>query len=536
MSFSPDTLYRTTGIFSGILGRKLRLVFDPRIRAPYTDNYVIHLPNRPDTPYVGREALYAALEHELAHLVFRTDSAALHRFAAVHFPEFLDFFLALLHVLEDERVESLWVRVYPGSQRRFNALYERIAVYPESLLDSVIAVRLGRSELIPMKYHPLVPAIEEALQMVRNRGPAATFVAGYRLMRIIAQYIRQLGPDEAYGLSQFRTFQAPLFRRLPEPPRIQRNVPVPQLVEGREDQLLEAAREEAEQEVETVRARLIEAHATLRPARPPVRRGEVRYVPLAETTRTLRPFTSIVRELTQLFSRVRGREREELAEEGVELDVEEYIEYRALRGRRRVPFFLTEAPAVGMNIVLLVDASRSMAEVGRLERAKRLAYTLALALSRIEGVRFDVLAFSGDRRGKEVVLQHPRSVHDIARIGFVRNYPFTPLHLAITEAARLLATRTGHRVLLLLTDGCPELPAVTHEQLVEWVRSAVQEARRAHVHVFAVIVNPRVDRRALVHMFGRGDAWAAVHSDAEARRVIVSYVARLVCRYLETAR
>jgi Ca-activated chloride channel family protein len=136
----------------------------------------------------------------------------------------------------------------------------------------------------------------------------------------------------------------------------------------------------------------------------------------------------------------------------------------------------------GLNIVLIVDASRSMLaqdfEPNRLGAARRLAETLVL---RRVNDRFGFITFAGD-----VLLECPVTADRGTLLSTIRDVSTsdrsdgTALGEAIASGvSRLMATPTDGRVIVVLTDGVSNAGGLTAEQ-------AAALAAAYNVRVYAV--------------------------------------------------
>jgi len=198
-----DVFVQTTQTFSGIVGRPL--ILRRAANTFKTDGTTIYVD--PDHA-VG----YHVLEHEIAHILFKSDAAARAAFveayrasvASAFTHKGLDFdsrtfTVFLSHVighLEDRRVNSLWSDLYPGSARllrewmRTDMMKSRGA----SSLRQLLAER--EVDLVRGKASDSERALGEmfsaAYRMVDRRGFASTLIASRWLMtQLVSFFVQQ---------------------------------------------------------------------------------------------------------------------------------------------------------------------------------------------------------------------------------------------------------------------------------------------------------------------------------------------------------
>lgn len=210
--------FKTVDIFSGITGKRLILKNGDQ---PSTDLHTILAPF--DGPY-----FYQDVEHELSHILFRSDSIAKKLFIEeyvkrvtklvekqgitfdAHQKQVLTLSVNhLIGVTEDRRCESLWSLIYGGSyrimreqayefmERGLSEAHRSLCVY-YSLIEAGHSPKKGKLS----RYRPY---FEEALKKVEYRGFEATLVVSkWLLANLVSELIREI-------------------KKLPSPPPPQKN-------------------------------------------------------------------------------------------------------------------------------------------------------------------------------------------------------------------------------------------------------------------------------------------------------------------------
>lgn len=196
--------YKTVDAFGGIVGRPLFLR-DSGDEDPSSDGVAIFAPFR-DAYF------YQYVEHQLAHILFKSDGAAADVFVQEYSDQLVGAALALgvtvdkktigalvrlfVDGLEDHRVVGLWGRIYEGS-----AVVQRAIAWEAARgVSGPVATNL-RELWVPLaagvKLGPgpldiFLPAMEEALRMVEGRSFDATLItAKWLLTQLVTRIIEE---------------------------------------------------------------------------------------------------------------------------------------------------------------------------------------------------------------------------------------------------------------------------------------------------------------------------------------------------------
>lgn len=166
------------------------------------------------------------------------------------------------------------------------------------------------------------------------------------------------------------------------------------------------------------------------------------------------PELDIVYRLRSYFSKIVGKLKEESWEEGIEIDLDRYIERTYNNNIRDI--FLEQDISSGLNIIALLDVSFTMKRENRIFLARKALLTLCKSLENLEGVNFSVYGYSGSKKNvfvTPVVKLEPerlRSVYPSPK------FPFTHTNRAIEFATIELEKKIGKKLIILITDGYPE--------------------------------------------------------------------------------
>lgn len=196
--------YKTVDVFAGICERKLWLKDGEKAG---TDGHLIVVPFR--DPYA-----YQYTEHEISHILFKSNALAREVFLAEYvnkiravakkagvsindwgLNELLKYIVA---VLDDERVISLWGRVYRGSEAIMRRMkWEQakeiidLCQEHESLMGLMVSLA-ARHDVRPGELDRYRPYMEEALARVRGVDYTAMLaVAKWFVVQLVSEMIRE---------------------------------------------------------------------------------------------------------------------------------------------------------------------------------------------------------------------------------------------------------------------------------------------------------------------------------------------------------
>lgn len=196
--------YKTVDVFAGICERKLWLKDGPQAG---TDGHLIVVPFK--DPHA-----YQYTEHEISHILFKSNALAREIFIAEYMQKIckvakksgvtlvdtqLEALLKyVIAVLDDERVISLWGRIYRGSEaimrrmkREQSAENVTDGLAHESLMLLLITLA-GGHDPPPGKLDRYRPYLEEALARVRGVDYTAMLaVAKWLVVQLVSELLRE---------------------------------------------------------------------------------------------------------------------------------------------------------------------------------------------------------------------------------------------------------------------------------------------------------------------------------------------------------
>jgi Mg-chelatase subunit ChlD len=200
--------YKTVDTFAGITQRKLWLKEGPSAQ---TDGHAISVPfEDPD--------FYRLVEHELAHILFRSDAIAREKFlddyvgkvgqvaqkagVKIDVSDFRKMMGMMINVIEDKRINSLWGQLYPGSAEQImGKVAKDVAPFTEAAQFSLvpyIGCLYGGIDVSAPKFDRFKPFILEALKKVERKGFAATLaVTKWLVTQLVSDLIRQARQEQA---------------------------------------------------------------------------------------------------------------------------------------------------------------------------------------------------------------------------------------------------------------------------------------------------------------------------------------------------
>jgi len=201
--------YKTVHTFASILNRKLYLKNGMEV---FNSGSLIQV------PFQHRD-FFRLVEHQLSHILFKTDPEARQAFISTYATEVLDVAASageeldrsklhhvvgsIVDILENHRVTSLWGKLFPGSYVLMRQMFfgEALKVmsqdHHESLLGFFLTLSYGvepRSQNLD-RYRPY---FVEALNKVRSRGFDATLlVAKWLLTSLVSEVMRETRGEPA---------------------------------------------------------------------------------------------------------------------------------------------------------------------------------------------------------------------------------------------------------------------------------------------------------------------------------------------------
>jgi len=201
--YDPAIYNKTANIFGKIMGKKIKVKFEDKGNCKVVqsitdkDKLTIHL-NPFNTYVTGEEVFYSCEEHELAHPLFKSDAIARQRFADGMQTRYREFGIRkgmaenVARCLDDQRIESCWSEIYPGSEQYFKQLRKGIINQPASdLVQMMLAARAGKPELVHPFFIPFYAYLVQQLERVERKSMKAVFTIGHQVIKDYVEVIKQ---------------------------------------------------------------------------------------------------------------------------------------------------------------------------------------------------------------------------------------------------------------------------------------------------------------------------------------------------------
>ncbi|MCK5139067.1 MAG: hypothetical protein KAQ85_04420, partial [Thermodesulfovibrionia bacterium] len=200
-SFSYDkrVYEKAIGIFSSVLGVKINVQFTDsglnNVAEIEPKEYLVSL--NPHKPFIKtQKQFFRIMEHEIAHLLFKSDINIIQKFAKKMAKKYEDFGIQELQAklsmfaIEDHRVEANWGFIYLGSKYYFNQLKSgAINRVPTDLAQLVLAARCEAEHLV----HPFFRDFYNFTMSKLRETEGKTMVASVRVGdQIIEKYIETI--------------------------------------------------------------------------------------------------------------------------------------------------------------------------------------------------------------------------------------------------------------------------------------------------------------------------------------------------------
>jgi hypothetical protein len=209
--------YKTVDVFAGLCDRKLWLK-DAKDGIPKTNGYLIEVP-------FGHDDAYQYCEHEISHILFKSDFLAKQQFiqeyskkigevAKKHGAPVNERMLragldAIIGVLDDERVISLWGLLYRGSEAimrrmKHDEAIPSLARAHDDFITLFLCVASG-NDVPDGKLSRFVPYMLEALRKVHQRDYFGCLVAAkWLVVQLVSELVRESQGEDPPPMPGFR--------------------------------------------------------------------------------------------------------------------------------------------------------------------------------------------------------------------------------------------------------------------------------------------------------------------------------------------
>jgi len=524
--------------------------------------------------------VYELTEHELSHLVFKSDAHVREEFVTTYVAA-LDVAStehgvpfdkvqarlaigALVGVLDDARVLSLWSVRYPGSAARIRALWRsevpagvvgRLAFDAGALLY-VRALGLGLGADLP-----LTQAADAAVARVQGRGFPAVLVAAREYLKAAVLALGKLAAGAAdkdrLAAAESVLGQVDLTALPADDVQPSKDRPSAEINEAAEtaQEALRADVGELDGEGPLENGPIAKADAAMRETQMRIEIPKPRdktenehiremageSIAFVRSPQTGAPDMSdedaqTAEHLRSMFVREMGRRREMLDEYGTAPDLNAWLQRRITHAD--APIFRGHEVARGFNALVLLDLSLSMLQEGKFVSAERACRITAKAL-RFPFVDFGVWGFSGQNGVVHITRFSPLD----ERFDKDSVTGTTPTHVALRAARTQLGPKTGNKHIFLVTDGVPVFERAKEDvqgaaELIPIVRAEVDTARRAGIQVMSLVIDSRrggvaLSPEATLAMLGDPRTWRRTFADGFAG-ALVDLISSTFLRHLRS--
>lgn len=198
-SYEKRVYEKAIGIFASVLGVKINVRFTEsgmcNVKQIGENEYLVSL--NPHRPYIKtQKQFFRMMEHEIAHLLFKTDIKVIMKFARKMAKKYEEFGIQehqaklTMFAIEDHRCEANWGFIYLGSKYYFNQLKSGAMNRPPmDLVNLTLAARCEAKHLIDPFFNDFYNFALSKLRETEGK----TMVASVRVGdQIIEKYIETI--------------------------------------------------------------------------------------------------------------------------------------------------------------------------------------------------------------------------------------------------------------------------------------------------------------------------------------------------------
>jgi len=486
---------KKVGIISKIVNSPIELKYEPRTNYAMetSEGYLVTKASPKCRGIDGN----TAINHELAHVLFNSfDKRALKTitqwserwgdYSKVAF----DVYHECMNVIEDQRIESLWGKIYLGNVHDFIRTRKNLGKELEFVDHpsmTMLAKRFYRDDLVAKTKYP---HIADRLKDVEFKELRATMVVLKRIKPYLDEYIENRVNKEKQvkelrdkikqdnnkvskdmqELQQWSTERQNTTEKLNdvikeiknEDKRFDENRQVntngangydidseeytgEELGDINYDETLEELEDEARDTISEIRTAL---EGSSMPSGK-VSIAEKSLVKVGQPQK-VEYNNRVIRDFKRLLKSFKEKPRQAIVEDGYEIDVGEYI---TLKANGYGDCFVDDRETNGLSIVISIDGSGSMHRVN--PSVVKLVSTLWKSIEDEKSIQIKCITWSSDNLGNMSI----RRYNDINDIGYLpyQTSGFTPTHFGIEQGEKELRKMSGKRKLLIvLTDGYPQ--------------------------------------------------------------------------------
>ncbi len=540
---------KKAGIISRVVGAPIKVEYQRDINCAYEfgEGYKI-VKAKPKLKGIDGNT---AMNHELAHVLFESfDPKAIStikdwsfQWGAPKSPEYLKAFQVYhtaMNVIEDQRIESLWGKIYLGNFRDFVRVRKKLGKalefidHPSAVL---LAERFYRPDLVtPSKYAEVGQFIHD----VEGKDLKATMI----VLKRIKPYLDEKIKEQISDLEKYREVNAGYAekarqlsdctepekreqllkerdnkyeevkkqskkihsndkvnsvetRQEPhvdlEDDKVYSNYDDEELGTNNYEDALNESSDSAGNKLEQIKQSMEGSDSIKKPVyirEKAIQKGQA-FAPKVDG--------KVVANLKRLLRTFKEKTHDEVSDEGYDLDIGEYINMKA---NGYGDCFIEDKETNGLSIVLSIDGSGSMASHNGM--VTNMVQTIHEATKGEKQIEIRTIVWSSDRMGN-VALQRYKS-DEIKYLPYQRG-GYTPTHFGIEEGSRELSKMNGRRKLLIvITDGFPNYHnngvKVRTDATASATIKAYKKALRATPNISVIGVGMLLSNTYMRNMFG----------------------------------
>lgn len=533
-----------------------------------------------------------AMNHELAHILFNsfdkraaktirkwsdewTPNGKAGQEALPSYHTAFDTYHTAMNVIEDQRIESLWGKIYLGNVKDFINVRKKLGKalefidHPSAIL---LAERFFRSDLIiPSKYSIIAKLIHD----VEGKDITSTMIVMNKIKPYLDEMIKEMNKsvedykiaNEKFNktLSKISTWHESV-PKLSEPEKqrihndrklerdeceklssIIKNNMHPTSVEKRQqphineltdsgieeysdeelgsnqyNEALKASEERSKQQLVHIKQSMEGTNMIVVPT----------YIKCKEISKqsSVKPTVDVkvVEELKKLLRSFKEKTHESVSDEGYELDIGEYINMKA---NGYGDCFVEERETNGLSIVISIDGSGSMASNNNM--VANMIKTITESTKGVKEIDIKTIVWSSDKKGN-VALQRFEP-NDIQYLACQRG-GYTPTNFGIEAGSNVLASMKGKRkLLILITDGFPNYHVngvkVRTDAITIATIKAYKKALRVTPNIAVIGVGMIGNGSQMKNMFG--DKYIQCRSMNEVRNFMTTKLRKEIVRVMK---
>ena len=491
------------------------------------------------SPPVKHIAKYTALLHELGHLLYRTPfrvaQSVTHGDRNLWSNPSLAF--RVFNVLEDQRIESHLMRVYLAYRKRFDRTRKALgttikkdAMDINNPLNVLLGIRFKNEEAVEeAKYFK---EYKEALEKVEGMD----MYGAIRVLISLRPYINEWSKEQQKKPRQDQD------KVDPSPERFSRDKdekPLPrklnqiikkimevedgerlstldpansdeykEYVKDKKKELekdikssLEEGKDRGEKEFKEIRGKLT-GDSGDKPNNLP---ANVKLI--KREAKKPEPNSTLANKLNKVFNKVKMKTRSYIDTEGVDVDVEEYVD-RFIDGTNLNRCLSNTKNALGASIVVSVDGSTSMAG-NRIYLARNLLATLFESTKSIPNVEVKGNIWGSNGMG-QVGVTDINNAQDVKYLTIDRKYFATPTHIGLEYSQKQLKQMKGRKKLLIfITDGVPNYmennERIKRDIYMNTCKKASKTTRKVASEIICIAVGSSLTANAMKEIIGKNN-------------------------------